>query len=620
MKVKVLNIWPVLAALIAPLMWAASTRTAHGEIAGESQAKSALDGYRDGARWVVFTRSGRFEQGRELLQLCAGRRSFRALVGPHAVVQLRRGLRAPRTARERLRQLRLRTVEPLSTALGIYLVDGERHEDGASLAARLSSERDVESVSPDLYTPRRRASIALPPNDPRYGGQWYLDTIDIEGAWRLSSGARDITVAVVDDGCDLRHPDLAAQLVPGRDVLDGDDDPSFAPNQPGNTHGTACAGIVAAAPTNGVGIVGTCPECTLSCVRLVNNYVDQGVPLSADIAAFEFALQSGAAVVSNSWGFAESVPVPAALAAAIERVAEQGNGGRGAVVVFAAGNENRAIADDEIAALPYVLAVGAVNRFDESAPFANYGPALDLSAPTGSLTTDISGPDGDSSGDYTNLFGGTSAACPVVAGVAALAMAAASDASAADVRRALIESARKAPFATPDASGHDEVYGYGIVDPAAALRALGVAAPDAGAATDAGEPRSTDGSAGDASGTGSSAEDASSDDEAVRDPLPHDASQPAPGENSLDAGEVTGTDAGAGPATEREPVSDDSPARVAEDDRDDPQDQVGPVHTQRRGSGCSVVAGARPDACWCGLLGLLFVRTPCRRRARCSVH
>jgi serine protease len=588
MKVKVL-IKPARIALVAVpalLAWTA-VHSAHGDVAGERQGRGALDGYRDGARWIAFSRTGRFERGREWLELRAAGRSFHAQVGPHAVVQLRPGLRAAAAARESLRRLRLRPVRKLARALGIYVVAGESHEDGAALAARLSQARDLDSAAPDLFTPRKRASIDLPPSDPRYGGQWYLDAIRIEDAWRISSGARDVTVAIVDDGCDLAHPDLAAQFVAGRDVFDGDDDPSFVPNQPGNAHGTACAGIVAAAPSNGVGIAGTCPECTLSCVRLLNNIVDEGVPLSADIAAFDFAFRSGAAVVSNSWGFVESIPVASALAAAIRRVAEQGNGGRGAVVVFAAGNENRAIAADEIAALPYVLAVGAVNRFDESAPFANYGASLDLSAPTGSLTTDISGPDGDDRGDFTNLFGGTSAACPVVAGVAGLALSFARNASAAEVRRALVESARKAPYATPDAQGHDPVYGYGIVDPAAALRALAALASDAGDARDAGEVAGDDASAPGAAG----ARDAA-----------------APTSASPDARSTE-------PAATDEAYEDEASPGAREPAEGDADDHTRGV-PMRRAGGCALSAGSFPEASSLAWLWVLVFLARWPRRTR----
>jgi subtilisin family serine protease len=78
-------------------------------------------------------------------------------------------------------------------------------------------------------------------------------------------------------------------------------------------------------------------------------------------------------------------------------------------------------------------------------------------------------------GDYTDSFGGTSSACPVLAGVAGLVMSARKDMSAADALELLEKTTRAAPYAEPDSRGHDKTYGFGIVDPAAALRmALGV--------------------------------------------------------------------------------------------------------------------------------------------------
>lgn len=437
--------------------------------------------YRDGSAWVNVARTGeRDREGRARLELTRGERVFRASVGRGAVVRI------PSAALARtLRRHELRLSRVLSRALDLYLVEGRAHEDGADVAARLAQARDVRVAVPDLYSARRRHEFAIPPNDARYGGQWYLAQLGIEDAWRASSGARSVTIAIVDDGCDFAHPDLT--FVGGRDVLDGDDDASFAPNLPQNAHGTACSGVAAAEGNNLEGIAGVCPKCSLACVRLIPHAAERLVPISADIAAFEYAFEIGAAVVSNSWGYAETTPVSEPLAAVVERLASQGRGGLGAVVVFAAGNENRVLADDEIMALPGVVTVGAVNNFDEEAPFANYGSALDLSAPTGSLTTDIHGADGYGPGDYTNLFGGTSAACPVVAGVAGLILSFAPTTTARDVQTLLKQTARKAPYATPGVDGHDPVYGYGIVDPRAALRALG-ANLSAPAPRDAGTP------------------------------------------------------------------------------------------------------------------------------------
>jgi len=453
---------------------AARERNVEGSPAAASHSGVLRNRYRDGEQLVTFVRTGEQQSGLSQLRMTAAGagepRSWTAWVGRRAVVQLERAPRDTSALTRMLERHRLRAVRPLSEALRLYLVESRLDEDGAAIAARLQAARDL-TVVPDSYRHKQRHGIGIPPNDPRYGGQWYLEGLEIEAAWRLSSGARDVTIAIVDDGCDMDHPDLVGQFVGGIDPLDGDDDATFTPNTKGNEHGTACAGIAAAAGDNGVGITGTCPGCTLSCVRLIGGK-DRLVPLSADIEAFEYAFATNAAVISNSWGFVEPGPVSAPLAAAIARVANQGFGGLGAVVVFAAGNENRSLGDDEIASLPDVLAVGAVNRFDEAAPFANTGRALDLSAPTGSLTTDIAGPEGAESGDYTTLFGGTSAACPVVAGVAGLMRSAAPQATARQVREALVSTARKAPFATPGADGQDLIYGYGILDPEAALRAI----------------------------------------------------------------------------------------------------------------------------------------------------
>ncbi|HKP64064.1 MAG TPA: S8 family serine peptidase [Polyangiales bacterium] len=373
-------------------------------------------------------------------------------------------------------------------------------EDGLDVAVRLSGSQAVVGAIPDLMLGRvAAASLSVPPNDPRYRGQWYLSAIEIERVWRVVSGDADTTVVVIDDGCDLKHPDLEAAMLPGLDVIDGDDDPSFSPGVRGNEHGTACSGIIAAVGDNKIGIAGVCPRCTLRCVRLFDK-THSLIPLSADIAAFNFAFETGAAVVSNSWGFSEPQPVARTIRAAIEELLDSGRDGKGSLVVFAAGNENREVEDDEIAAIPGVLNVGAINNFDEAAPFSNYGKSLSLTAPTGTLTTDISGSDGADRTDYTSLFGGTSSACPVVAGVAALMVSALPDKSAREIGDLLMSSARAAPYATPDAQGHDKLYGRGIVAPVAALAASGIKVPpappktikDAGAAADGGERSDAD--------------------------------------------------------------------------------------------------------------------------------
>jgi serine protease len=437
----------------------------------EPDRSRPVEQYRNAGDIMSVERIGSTASSLTSVRVRGGGHVFHAQIDGHTIVQLAQGVEIA----ELVRRERLQLVRVLSKPARLYLVAARGAEDGLQIASRLAAAPGVLSAVPDLHLVRTRHAIDIPPDDPRYAGQWYLKRLGIEKAWRLSTGDADTKVVVVDDGCDMEHPDLRDKFIGGRDVLDEDDDPRFEPGVPNNAHGTHCAGLVGASTDNGVGMAGVCPECSLLCVRLLPGSGNKGVPVSADIAAFEYAFEQGASVVSNSWGFSESLPVPAPLRAVIEKLHDEGRDGLGTLVVFAAGNENRLIASNELAAVRGVLNVGAINTLDEAAPFSNRGASVDVTAPAGTLTTDISGSDGMDDGDYTDLFGGTSSACPVVAGVAGLVMSAAKDMSAGDVLALLQETTRPAPFAQPDSTGHDETYGYGIVDPAAALRrALGV--------------------------------------------------------------------------------------------------------------------------------------------------
>jgi subtilisin family serine protease len=406
-------------------------------------------------------------------------RVFEAYVGRDALVQLDGG-------EEELARLGLQG-ELINRDARLWKVRREG-VDGLELAAELSRDSMAEYISmavPDYYLERKLAAIDVPPNDPIYPGQWFFEKLGVEEAWSYSTGSSDVTVVVVDNGCDLAHPDLVRKLDPGRDEIDDDDDPSYDPAERGNEHGTACAGLIAAETDNELGVAGVCPECRVRCVRLIGGFV----PISADVRAFDFAKNNGAAVVSNSWGFVDAIPAPGPLAAAIADVTENGRDGLGSIVVFAAGNENREILDDEVAALPNVIAVGALTIFDEATSFSNFGGAVDVTSPVGTITTDVSGSEGGDPGDYTTSFGGTSSACPLVAGIAALLVSAKPDATGREVEAAIIEATRRAPFAEPDGNGHDPLYGYGIASAPRAMRkllGLNEPGPDAGVPSDTG--------------------------------------------------------------------------------------------------------------------------------------
>jgi MYXO-CTERM domain-containing protein len=425
-----------------------------------------------GGEWRAWRTNGPAAPGLTAVELEAGGRRFAGFVDRHALVQLGRDGEAA------LARAGLRVVRPVMPSIGLVVVeDIERRDDGLQIAARLAPLVEAGAIAraiPDLWLNHRllASQIALPPNDEHYPAQWFWARLEMEKIWARETGSSDTTIVVVDNGCDARHPDLQSKLDPGRDVLDGDDDPSYAPSARGNNHGTACAGLVGAAGGNGVGVIGGCPGCRVRCVRLLADDPMAPIPISADVDAFQFALDTNAAVVSNSWGFVDATPVPGPLADAIVTVERESRGGRGAVVLFAAGNDDRELDDDELTGVEGVITVGAVNQFGDLAPFSNRGRTVDVVAPTGTYTTDISGADGEDRGDYTDLFGGTSSACPVAAGVVGLLVSAAPEVPAADISAALLATAKLPLFASPDGNGHDLQYGFGEIRPAAALERL----------------------------------------------------------------------------------------------------------------------------------------------------
>jgi serine protease len=394
-------------------------------------------------------------------------------------------------------------LRPLAPSVGLWLAADTTGGDGVDLAGRLTTEaartRGVRSATPNFYLRRRALAEPFVPNDTRFGGQWYFENLGMSAAWGLSVGSADTSVVVVDTGCDMSHVDLVDKMDGGRDVVDDDDDPSPKLTADGAAHGTQCAGIIGATTDNAEGIAGGCPECRIRCVRMLD---DGPQPLSIEVEAFQFALDVDASIVSNSWGYVDAIPIPSALEDIIAEVSTQGRGGKGAVIVFAAGNDDREVLSDEVCGAQGVVCVGAINNFDESTPFTNFGAPLDLVAPTGTLTTDLTGAAGDDPTDYTNLFGGTSSACPVVASIAGLIVSAAPEKTAAEVEQILIATTRPAPFAVPDGSGHDPIYGYGIVDPTHALEvALGLVEPPpseggGGSGTGGGDAGDSDGDGG----------------------------------------------------------------------------------------------------------------------------
>ncbi len=328
------------------------------------------------------------------------------------------------------------------------------------------------------------------PDDAKFAEQWYLlnegqngSTVGVDArvteAWDLSLGDPQVIIAINDNGVDLDHPEFAGKLEPAL-AYPADWQQQMVAGKFGD-HGTMCAGVAAAEANNTTGIAGACPNC-----RILPNLMganDNGVFQMSDqtIAdGFKNMVDAGAWIISNSWApfggdpqyqdFSGPPPAYATVIQASFDYAEiNGRNGKGTVIVFSAGNSNGAYNHD----YPSLLTVAAVSDVGLKAFYSTFGSSVDVTAPSngglnGVATTTVNS-------DYTANFGGTSASCPLVAGIAGLVLSANGNLTAAEVRDIIKSSATRIDpvFGQWDSNGWSKYYGNGLVN---AYRAVALAA------------------------------------------------------------------------------------------------------------------------------------------------
>ncbi len=326
-----------------------------------------------------------------------------------------------------------------------YIVTFKTDVPQTRAAAQLGGVSGIECVE------SRPVIVRTGFNDPQLSSQWGFIggngcDINVSAIWSgYTTGDPGVVVAVVDEGVEITHEDLAANCGTKHHSFISGSGSVVAGN-----HGTHVAGTIAAVNNNGIGVCGVAggnaaagqSGVTIMSCEILRDIVDGGETKTlngSSSEAIKWAADNGAVICQNSWGYSydkdgdgklNDEEKKAALAGKISssdkaavdyfiKYAGCDNEGnqlpdspmKGGLVVFAAGNEN--ITNGAPANYEPVIAVGAITSDGSKAYYSNYGDFVDIAAPGSSIYSTKVG------GQYGSLSG-TSMACPHVSGVAAL--------------------------------------------------------------------------------------------------------------------------------------------------------------------------------------------------------
>ena len=340
-------------------------------------------------------------------------------------------------------------------------------------------------------------------SDPLFGDQWHLqntgqaggtagEDVNVVPVWSNGYKGDGILIAIVDDGLEIAHEDLAANIVPGLsyNYVDLSTDPTGT--GPGaSEHGTAVAGVAAARDLNDLGVRGAAPRASLVGYNLLQNSIDTNQAdamirnlTSVDISSNSLGPPDGTGLLNSSNSLWSD---------AINTGLNSGGSGLGTIYTWAAGNgaptDNSNY--DGYANHRGVMAICAIGDDGVKASDSERGANLWVCAPSlgranhGITTTDRTGSLGYNLGvapdyvdpNYTNTFNGTSSATPLASGVIALILQANPSLGWRDVRLILAQTARMNDPANTDwttnAAGYNinHNYGFGVIDAQAAVNA-----------------------------------------------------------------------------------------------------------------------------------------------------
>ncbi|UCF04947.1 MAG: S8 family serine peptidase [bacterium] len=366
---------------------------------------------------------------------------------------------------------------------------------------------EVVFATPNFISQYRRDAIPLIPvaqwhlhNRGKVSGQVKDEDVNAREAWKITQGKRNITIAVLDDGVDVEHPNLKSNIKKnpdpkepldtcGRDFFVPDDHPEHFNPRPkrfqwpyyqmtGNDiHGTPCAGVVSAVGKDALGIA---PKCRILPVKIF--HADDLAPDARVADAIRYAARH-ADILSCSW----SGPASPDIEVAIQDAGTIGREEKGSAVFCASGNGAEMMGEGVSypAAFDEAIAVGASTDTGKRAGYSQYGAELWIVAPSNGgkqeiYTTDVGYDNrgfnigaeqyGGADGLHTNGFGGTSSATPLAAGIGALILSVKPSLDRDQVAQILAATADKIGSGY-NSAGWSKRYGYGRVNAVAAVEA-----------------------------------------------------------------------------------------------------------------------------------------------------
>ncbi|OAT72454.1 S8 family serine peptidase [Parageobacillus thermoglucosidasius] len=329
------------------------------------------------------------------------------------------------------------TVKKSFPQLGYDVVTVQKGKTMQEVMRAYAKLKAVKSVTPS-FTYKK-----LGTNDPKNNKMYPLSLLQIDKALQLA-GKHSVTVAVIDTGLDMKHPDLKAQLLPSYNAAN--------PASPGvkDIHGTHVAGIIGATANNGIGAHGINPNVKILPIDVFNGSLGASDYVIAQ--GILYAIEKGAKVINMSLGGYFSSPI---LEDAVKKAIDAG-----ITVVAAAGNESTDMYSIP-ASYEGVISVGATDSENHLANFSNYGPSVDIVAPGVDVYSTVYDP---TKGASFAELSGTSMAAPVVAGVASLILSKYPNLKPYEVEAILEKTATDL-----GEKGYDLKYANGLVNPVAAL-------------------------------------------------------------------------------------------------------------------------------------------------------